>query len=282
MTLRPPFRGRDYQETLSQIIHRDPLGPRRLRPCIPRDLETVILKCLRKEPAARYGTAEALSQDLERCARGDPVEARPQSLLEIAIRKIARRRTVLSIVALVVLCASLAGVLFTRHLHEQRRLEETAYVQGIHRAIAQLEFLPDRRTLGTNVVKAHEDEDLVVSDADGSVRQTIATLRDLERASPERPEAPYLEARALAAMWRDPQALEALDRALDADTSFAPARELRSVLESRLGQEPVRRGASTESEDTPAWVPTWRRAREAFRSERWQEAVSLHTNANGG
>ncbi len=58
---RPPFRGKDHADTLSQIIERDPVEPRRLNPRVPQDLETVVLKCLRKDPSARYGTAEAFA-----------------------------------------------------------------------------------------------------------------------------------------------------------------------------------------------------------------------------
>ena len=75
---RAPFRGKDHADTLSQIIERDPRPPRQLNPRVPVDLETIVLKCLRKDPGDRYGTAEALGQDLRRFVRGDPVEARPQ------------------------------------------------------------------------------------------------------------------------------------------------------------------------------------------------------------
>jgi serine/threonine-protein kinase len=78
LTGRPPFRGKSYEDTLSQIIARDPVEPRRVNPRVPKDLETVVLKCLRKDAADRYGTAEALGQDLRRFVRGDPIEARPR------------------------------------------------------------------------------------------------------------------------------------------------------------------------------------------------------------
>lgn len=61
---RPPFRGKDHADTLSQIIERDPVEPRRVNFRAPKDLETIVLKCLRKDCGDRYGTAEALGQDL--------------------------------------------------------------------------------------------------------------------------------------------------------------------------------------------------------------------------
>ena len=77
LTHRPPFRGRDNHETLSQIIERDPSPLRRFDPTIPKSLETIVLKCLRKTPKERYDTAKAVADDLRRFARGEPVEARP-------------------------------------------------------------------------------------------------------------------------------------------------------------------------------------------------------------
>ena len=59
LTLQPPFQGRDAGETLSRIIHREPRSLVHLNPRVPRDLETIVLKCLEKSPAQRYGTAEA-------------------------------------------------------------------------------------------------------------------------------------------------------------------------------------------------------------------------------
>jgi serine/threonine protein kinase len=94
---RPPFKGKDHQDTLSQIIERDPVEPGRVNQRVPRDLETVALKCLRKEPGDRYATAEALAEDLRRFASGEPVVARPQGRWEKFRRRIARRRRVLVI-----------------------------------------------------------------------------------------------------------------------------------------------------------------------------------------
>ena len=71
-----PFRG-NRQTMLRQIIDARPPSPRELNNRIPRDLETICLKCLEKEPQARYGTAEALANDLRRFVDGKPVAARP-------------------------------------------------------------------------------------------------------------------------------------------------------------------------------------------------------------
>ncbi len=88
LTGRPPFRGKDHADTLSQIIERDPVALHKTNPRVPSDLETIVLKCLRKDSADRYGTAEALVQDLGRFVRGDPIEARPQLGWEKLARKV--------------------------------------------------------------------------------------------------------------------------------------------------------------------------------------------------
>src|SRR5207302_1848466 len=72
LTGRPPFVGDSRAEVLAQILGAEPVPPRRLRPRLPRDLETVCLKCLQKEPARRYPSAAALASDLRRFLDGRP------------------------------------------------------------------------------------------------------------------------------------------------------------------------------------------------------------------
>jgi len=74
---RPPFQEKTPIETLRQVVDNDPAPPRSTNPQADRDLETIALKCLRKEPGERYGTAEEVAQDLERWLAGDPILARP-------------------------------------------------------------------------------------------------------------------------------------------------------------------------------------------------------------
>jgi eukaryotic-like serine/threonine-protein kinase len=70
----PPFRNPTVMETVVEVLERDPLPPRELRPEIPRELETICLKCLEKDPAQRYPSAEALAEELERHIQGEVID----------------------------------------------------------------------------------------------------------------------------------------------------------------------------------------------------------------
>ena len=91
LTGRPPFRAGTAAETVQQVLTRDPVPPSRLNATVPRDLEIICLKCLRKEPALRYATASALGEDLGRFLRGEAIAARPEGRLERLARRVRRR-----------------------------------------------------------------------------------------------------------------------------------------------------------------------------------------------
>lgn len=77
LTGRPPFQAESVAQTLNLVLHAEPAAPRLLNPVVPIDLETICLKCLEKEPSRRYGTAEAMAEELRRFLAGEPIQARP-------------------------------------------------------------------------------------------------------------------------------------------------------------------------------------------------------------
>jgi non-specific serine/threonine protein kinase/serine/threonine-protein kinase len=112
LTGRPPFLGASAVDTVLQVRHQEPVPPRHWLANVPRDLETICLKCLRKEPGQRYSSAEALADDLRRFLEGKPVVARPVSLLVRAVRWARRRPAVaaLLLALALVVSGSVAGL----------------------------------------------------------------------------------------------------------------------------------------------------------------------------
>jgi hypothetical protein len=148
LTARPPFRGASTLETLEQVRHQEPLSPRALQPTVPRDLETICLKCLRKEPESRYTSAAELADDLRRWQAGEPVQARPVGRIERAW-KWARRNPVVAALLVLVLLVVAGGVSGTWleyldarqqwHLAEEKKKEAEAARDDLKAANTELE-----------------------------------------------------------------------------------------------------------------------------------------------
>jgi len=109
LTGRPPFKGDTPLDTVLQVIHDDPVAPSRLRPKLPRDLETICLKCLEKDPQHRYASAEALADDLGRFQRHEAIHARPQSSV-VRGAKWAKRHPAISVFTLMAILGVIAVV----------------------------------------------------------------------------------------------------------------------------------------------------------------------------
>ena len=124
---RPPFQASTPTETLHQVLNEEPVSPRRLNTTIDRDMDTIVMKCLEKEPSRRYQSADELAEDLDRFVSGRPIIARPVGTVT-KISKWCKRNKRLAIVSGLLIAASLFAVIATLASvqAEQRRAENNA------------------------------------------------------------------------------------------------------------------------------------------------------------
>ena len=127
LTGRPPFKAATPLETVLQVVGDEPVPPRLLQSKTPRDLETICLKCLHKEPRKRYADAATLADDLQRFQEGKPIAARPVGWVERGWRWRQRNPVVAGLAAAVVV-SLLAGAAVASYFGVQatRRAEQLA------------------------------------------------------------------------------------------------------------------------------------------------------------
>lgn len=161
VTGRPPFQGETVTEVLQQVLNKEPVAPRLLQPSLPRDLETICLKCLEKEIPRRYRSAQELAEDLGRFLEGEPIRARPVGALGKAGKWCRRRPALAAMGAALALTAALGlgGVLWqwNRAATGELLARRNAYAGdmlllqralGEHQRAATMHLLNDHRPVG--------------------------------------------------------------------------------------------------------------------------------------
>ena len=150
LTLRPAIDGQDRQELLRRIAQEEPTPPRRLNPSIPRELETILLKAMNKEPESRYATAQELADDLKRFLEEEPIRAKRPTLLERATKWSRRHATAVGAAALVLLVAAVGlavsnGIIARRNAEISRKNGEIVQqAERIKGALAESEAARDQ------------------------------------------------------------------------------------------------------------------------------------------
>jgi len=141
ITGEAPFRAPTALDIIHKVITEEVRPPRQLQPRVAVDLETICLKCLRKDPPARYSSAEELARDLERFERGEPILARPVSAWEKSWRWMRRNRAVasliLAIAGLLLVAVVFSTALAVWALAEKSRADDTAMDERAARGLAE-------------------------------------------------------------------------------------------------------------------------------------------------
>jgi eukaryotic-like serine/threonine-protein kinase len=157
LTGRPPFKAATLMDTLIQVVSEEPVPPRQLNAKVPRDLETVCLRCLQKEAGKRYATARELAEDLRHYQVGEPLVARPIGRLERAWRWGKRKpavATLLSLVLVLLLLGTSGGWLLAVRADAEAERARDAEVEAIKeaRAARQAERLAKQRAYDSGML----------------------------------------------------------------------------------------------------------------------------------
>jgi WD40 repeat protein/predicted Ser/Thr protein kinase len=189
LTGRPPFQGPTLDAILVQLRENEPLSPRKLNPSVPRDLETICLKCLQKAPEARYASASAVADDLGRFLDGGAILARPISLPGRLWRWTRRHPGIAAMLVIIVLLVGgmIGGSLaFARH---QARMEHRTSLISEARSLRQTRLAGSRTEALSKLGEAW-----AISPSDEIRTEAVACLilPEIGRLSRERLETPNL------------------------------------------------------------------------------------------
>ena len=168
LTGSAPFAGGSAIDTLVRVLESEPVAPRRLVRGLPRDLETIVLRCLEKDPDRRYGSARELAEDLESFLDGRPIAARPPGVLRKIARPVRRHPVVAtaSLLALLALGGLGAATLRARHTARARALAAQRFGERVERMDGWMRYAhlaplhdvrPERRRVRAEIA-AIEDE----------------------------------------------------------------------------------------------------------------------------
>ncbi|MBI2839965.1 MAG: protein kinase [Acidobacteria bacterium] len=193
---RPPFGGTTY-EILRSLMEAEPPSPRSIDPRIPADLNTIVMKCLEKDPSRRYESASALAEDLSRYLHGELISARPSTLRHRLIKKAGRHKAIVRVILAATALLAVAGAIggytfwkarklveysqyFTQRAKEMESIMRQAYAQPLH------DIRSDRRLVLNKITLVEEEIGRAGSLADGAGRYAMGrgflVLREYQKA----------------------------------------------------------------------------------------------------
>jgi Protein kinase domain len=201
-----PFRGSPNQ-VLERVLNQDPVPPRDLNGAVPRDLETICLKAMAKQPSHRFGSAQALADDLRRWLRGEPIEARPVGRIQRAWRWCRRKPLVASLAAALLLAVSagVAGISWkwAEAVEQRQRAEHDRDEADRQRRRAERSLRQAREAVDTYLTGVSENADLKAHAFERLRRDLLKTAQGFyERFVEENLAEPDLQAQLGRAYWR--------------------------------------------------------------------------------
>ncbi len=229
LTGRRPFNGSSVAALFKAVQETDPPAPRGLAPSIDRDLETIMLACLEKDPAQRCGSASLLAGELDRWLAGEPSHLRRVSAVERLWRRVRRNRPLTAAVtasivlllgggtALIVQRMQSSGALARKDEESQRTVAQLKRLSTLWMKVIQGK--QDLRRLAVPVAKARED--LVAA---------VAAIDLFARENPSLPQGCYLRARGRLYLLKHKEALADVDQALKLAPDFYLARRLKGMI----------------------------------------------------
>jgi WD40 repeat protein/serine/threonine protein kinase len=188
LTLRPAYEEGDRLGLIDRLLHEMPVPPRQVDPRIPRDLETIVSKCLAKDPADRYATAGALAADLQHFLDDEPIRARPLGPLE-RLGRWCRRNPALAGALAAAVAFLLLGTVVSSLLAVHARVEAARADQEAQTARDNERLAQEERALSDRLRYASE---MRLASLAWETGQTDLVLEQLERREPKASEAPDL------------------------------------------------------------------------------------------
>jgi len=181
LTAGVPFQGTSPVETMYLVRDQEPVSPRQLQPKLPRDLETICLKCLQKQIHNRYQSAEALADDLARWREGRPIQARPVGLVERTARAARRNPAIAALSALVVLVtfAGISGVLW-------KWQEALAHASAADQATIKAKEAAAEAELATQAERWERYRSNIVAAANAFQSNNVVAARQALESAPEK------------------------------------------------------------------------------------------------